>query len=114
MVGSFHALILQGYWESRIRQDLNRVSGFQVTLANAGFARELPARGSVVDERIVEGFSNLMADCCHVVKPAAKDSRRDEAGVIGDPAVLRRGAISEIGVETKCAAAATLLRDWRD
>ena len=50
MVGSFYALILQGYWEGSIRQYFYRVSGFQVTLANAGLAGELPARGNVIDE----------------------------------------------------------------
>src|SRR5438309_2307948 len=107
MVSRGHSRILQGYWERSIRQDLNRVSGFQVTLANAGLARELPARSNVVNERIVEGFSNLMADGGHVVESAAKDSRRDKAGVIGDPAVLRRSAIGEVRVEAKRAAATT-------
>src|SRR5947209_5169909 len=54
MVGCCYAFILQSYRETRIRQDLNRISGFQVTLANTRLARELPARCSVVDERIVE------------------------------------------------------------
>src|ERR1700739_3243007 len=107
MVGSFHALVFQGYGESRIRPDLNRVAGFKVALANAGFAGELPARGDVVDERIVEGFSNLMADGGHVVKSAGEDSGRAKAGVICDAAGLRRSAIGKVGVEAKRAAAAT-------
>ncbi len=114
MVGSFHALILQGYWESCICQDLNRVSCFQVTLANARLSGELPARGDVIDERIVEGFSDLMADRGHVFKPAAENSRGNPACELRDPAAFRHCAVSEISVETQHATAAALLRDCWD
>src|SRR5579864_440103 len=108
MVGSFYTLILQGYWEGSVRQYFYRVSGFQVALASAGLARELPARRSVVDKRIVEGFSNLVADCCHVVKSAAKNSRGNPARELRDPALLWHCAIGEIRVETEHAAATAL------
>src|SRR6185437_5995751 len=79
MVSGGHSRTLQGYREGCIRQHLNRISGFKVSLANARFAGELPSRGNVVDEWIVESFSNLVADRCHVVESAAKDSRRNPA-----------------------------------
>src|SRR5579864_7207425 len=108
MVGSFYTLILQGYWEGSVRQYFYRVSGFQVALASAGLARELPARRSVVDERIVEGFSNLVADCCHVVKSAAENSGRNPTGELRDPALLRHCAVGEVGMEAQHAAATAL------
>ncbi len=55
-------------------QDFHRVSSLQVALA-CGRTRELPPWSNVVDERIVEGFSDLMADGGHVFKAAAEDAR---------------------------------------
>src|SRR5690242_12788835 len=110
MVRSFHALILEGDRERSIRQDLNRVSGFQVTLADAGLARELPARGDVVHERIVERFCDLVADCGYIFKSAAENSRGNPACELREPAAFRHCAVSEIGMETQHAAAAALLR----
>src|SRR6185312_2957714 len=106
MVGGGHTCIFQGYWECRIRQNFDWVSGLQVALANTGLAGELPARSNVVDERIVEGFSDLVADRGHVIKSAAEDSGRNIAGIIGNPAVLGCTKIGEVGVETEHAAAA--------
>src|ERR1051326_8630845 len=107
MVGGRHSRIFQGYRESSMRQDFNRLAGFQVALAS-GCTWELPGRGNVVDETIVEGFSDLMADRGHVFKSAAKDSRRNPACELSGPAVLRCTKIGEVGVEAKHAAAAAL------
>src|SRR3954453_15933253 len=110
MVSSFYSFIFQCYWERSIRQDLNRVSGFKVALASAGFARELPNRRGVVHERIVVGFCDLVADRGHIFKSAAEDSRRNPACELSDPAAFRHCAVSEISVETKNAAAAPRFR----
>ena len=42
MIGNGYAFVFEGYRESSIRQDFHRVSGFQVTLADARLAGELP------------------------------------------------------------------------
>ena len=108
MVGSCHTLVLQRYRERSIRQYFHRVAGFQVALAHAGFARELPARGDIVDERIVERLSDLVADRSYVFKSAAENARGNPAGELREPTALRHCAIREISVETQHAAAAAL------
>src|SRR5438270_1515055 len=108
MVGDVHTRIFQGHGKSRMRQDFNRVSGFKVALADAGLAWELPARSDVIDERIVECFRDLMADCGYVLKSSPENPRRNPAGIIGDPPAFRRAKIGVVSVETQHAAAATL------
>src|ERR1051325_7066107 len=100
MVGRRHSCNFQGYWEGCIRQYLNRIAGFQVALANTGLTGELPARGHVIHERIVERFCDFVADRGYVLKSSAKDSRGNPARELGRPAVLRRAEVGKVGVET--------------
>ena len=51
-----------------------------------------------------------MADGGHVFKSAAENSWRNPARELREPAAFRHCAISEVGVETKHAAAAALSR----
>src|SRR5471030_2352433 len=105
MEGRVDTLIFQSNRKHGIRQHFDRISGFQVALAYARLARELPARGDVVDEGVIKRFRDLVAERGYVFKSTTEDPRRDKAGEIGDPTALWRAAVREVSVEAQHAAA---------
>ena len=62
-----------------IGKHLNRVAGFKIVLAGAGFSGELPRRNLVVDERIIERLRNFMAERGYVLE-TGEDAGRNPAG----------------------------------
>ena len=61
--------------EAWIRKHFDRIAGFKIVLASAGFAGELPRRNLIVDERIIERLRDFMAERGHVLKSAEHAGR---------------------------------------
>src|SRR5215469_240099 len=99
---------------SCVLQNLDRIPFFEVVLASmrvCRLTRELPARCGIIDERIAKNLSRFMRQRCNVLESSSKYPRRDPAGVLRDPTILRnRRRVKEIGVETENAAPARHVR----
>lgn len=65
--------------EAGIRKHFDRVAGFKIVLAGAGFAGELPCWNLIVYERIVERLGNLMTERGYVLE-SGENAGRDPTG----------------------------------
>ena len=91
-----------------IGQYLDWIAYLQIVLASGrvrGLTRELPDRGPVIEERIVERLAGFMRETGHVLKSGPKDAGRNPARIESNPARLRVCSIfQEIGVKAERAA----------
>ena len=89
-----------------IGQDLDRITLFEVRLTyfrGGRLAGELPVWRWIADKRIRKRLACFVRQCGHVLESGAKEARGNPARVLGDPAGLRKGAVSEIGVKPERA-----------
>src|SRR5437588_8480980 len=75
MVGKRLGAVFDWDGDGTILKYFHGITRFQVVLAGAGPTGEHPCRHGIVQERIVEGFRNFMAERGHIFKPGAEKSR---------------------------------------
>ena len=91
--------------EAWIRKHFNRIAGFKIVLAGAGFAGELPRWDLIIDERIVERLRNFMAERGHVLE-SGKNAGRNPTGKSKYPArFFWDSGVSKERMESQGAAA---------
>src|SRR5258707_3708958 len=107
VIGEHFPPLSEQYGHGRRRKDFDRIAFLQVRLTNLGGgwkSRELPCRHNRVDKGIRDWFWNFVRQRGYILEPGPKQSWRNPAGKVENPAGLGGHAIcEEISMESEYA-----------
>src|SRR5712672_1001826 len=112
VIGEHFPPLSEQYGHSRHRKDFDRIAFLKICLTNLGGgrnSRELPSWHNRVDKGIRDCFCNFVRKRSYVLEPCPKQSWRNPAGEVENPAGLRGHAIfEEVSMESQNAATSEL------